>query len=52
MGLGVDIALGASKGASAGVGNGGISGVGTLKLGAGIGLSVGVELCVTKSCPL
>jgi hypothetical protein len=52
IGLGGDLGTGNSQGASAGIGNGGISGVGALKAGAGIGFSVGVEICVTESCPL
>ena len=52
VGAGGDLGVGASTGYSGGVGNGGLGATGGTRAGAGLGFSLGIEICVTKSCPL
>jgi RHS repeat-associated protein len=52
VGAGGDIGTGAATGYSGGVGNSGLGATGGTRAGAGLGFSLGIEICVTKSCPL
>ncbi len=52
VGAGADVGAGAATGYSGGVGNGGVGAVGGTRAGGGLGFSLGIEICVTESCPL